>query len=93
MIITARPRANIVHEVMRNNCSGLTAFLSVLFQYNILYFYILATYIYIFLFYIYFTRVLCCALIRIVARLVKSSQYVSFLSYLFFYSVSFLSRL
>ena len=41
--------------------------------------------------YLYFTRVLCCALITIVARLVKSSQYASFLSYLFFYSVSFLS--
>ena len=56
-------------------------------------------YIYIFFsilhiyFFFYFTRVLCCALIRIVTRLVKSSQYVSFLSSLFFYSVSFLSRL
>ena len=59
----------------------------ILFYIYIYFFYF--AYIYIFL----FTRVLCCALIRIVARLVKSSQYVGFLSYLFFYSVSFLSRL
>ena len=69
-----------------------------IFYYSIKKFFFYFTYIF-FLFYIaiyivfYFTRVLCCALIRIVARLVKSSQYVSFLSYLLFYSVSFLSHL
>ena len=61
-----------------------------IFLFYIYIFSILHSYIYIFF---YFTCVLCCALIRIVARLVKSSQYVSFLSYLLFYSVSFLSRL